>query len=148
MGAADFDPQLVARQVEHLHIQQALRDQFPYSLARLGQRPVRQQLPTLHAVLQPGIQQAGVDGLPPFAPVSVVAVNAGRHLTFVEAARALGMRQQAFRAIIAAGKGPPVTRLSGGGRLLFPEDALAAWAAERGVRFLRASASVRSAISC
>jgi hypothetical protein len=43
--------------------------------------------------------------------------------------------QQRFRAMVDAGKGPLATRLSKG-RLLFRDDALAAWLAERGMRLV------------
>jgi DNA-binding transcriptional MerR regulator len=58
-----------------------------------------------------------------------------RYFTVVEVARALGVAQQRLRALVAAGNGPPATRLSKG-RLLFCDDALAAWLAERGVRLV------------
>jgi hypothetical protein len=48
----------------------------------------------------------------------------------------LGVAQRRFRALVDVGKGPPATRLSTG-RLLFLDDALAAWLAERRMRMVR-----------
>ena len=58
-----------------------------------------------------------------------------RYFTVAEVARALGVAQQRFGAQIEAGNGPPAKRLSKG-RLLFRDDALAAWLAERGMRLV------------
>ena len=63
-------------------------------------------------------------------PAPPIAVP--QYFTVAEVARALGVAQHRFRAMIVAGKGPPATRLSKG-RLL---DALAAWLAERGMRLV------------
>jgi excisionase family DNA binding protein len=62
-------------------------------------------------------------------------VTVPRYFTVAEVARALGVAQRRFRAMVDAGKGPPATRLSKG-RLLFRDDALAAWLAERGMRLV------------
>ena len=62
-------------------------------------------------------------------PAPPIAVP--RDFTVAEVARALGVAQQRFRAMVDAGNGPPATRL-GKGRLPFRDDVLAAWLAERG----------------
>jgi hypothetical protein len=69
-------------------------------------------------------------GTMPAPPIAVP-----RYFTVAEVARALGVAQQRFRAMVDAGNGPPATRLSKG-RLLFRDDALAAWLAERGMRLV------------
>ena len=69
-----------------------------------------------------------IGGMMPAPPIAVP-----RYFTVAEFARALGVAQQRIRAMIVAGNGPPATRLSKG-RLLFRDDALAAWLAERGMR--------------
>ena len=71
-----------------------------------------------------------ISGTMPAPPITVP-----RYFTVAEVARALGVAQRRFRALVDAGKGPPATRRSKG-RLVFRDDALAAWLAERGMRLV------------
>jgi hypothetical protein len=65
--------------------------------------------------------------------MSAPPIAVPRYFTVAEVARALGVGEHRFRALVDAGNGPPVTRLSKC-RLLFRDDALTAWLTERGIR--------------